>query len=91
MPARPDWTATDPEHSLLFASKGWHLTLAATRPLNVIYFDGSSAANTFLGSLDTQDVVAWGEIRRYWVMEERERIEALCRWSQEHGFDGIVR
>ncbi|OAX34155.1 hypothetical protein K503DRAFT_785979 [Rhizopogon vinicolor AM-OR11-026] len=44
----PEWTSTDPALSIVFCREidggGWHLMLAATRPLKVLYFDGSSAA-----------------------------------------------
>ncbi|KAJ7728958.1 hypothetical protein DFH07DRAFT_219668 [Mycena maculata] len=54
VPTIPEWTTMDPEHSYPFcggpAGKDsitgcWHLTLVATRPLKVLYLDGSSAAN----------------------------------------------
>ncbi|KAG1727711.1 hypothetical protein EDB19DRAFT_1749232 [Suillus lakei] len=37
---------------------GWHLTLAATRLLKVLYFDGSSAAKVSDGTMYTQDIIA---------------------------------
>jgi hypothetical protein len=95
IPTGPDWVATDPEHSILFSDiigeGGWHLTLAATRPLKVLYFDGSSAAKLPEGTMDIQDIIAWGELQpdRFW--DERKRIVDLCRWGEEFGIDGFVR
>jgi hypothetical protein len=70
---------------------GWHLTLATTRPLKVLYFDGSSAAKVPEGTMDIQDVIAWGEPQQNRFMDERERIIDLCRWGNEFGIDGFVR
>lgn len=112
LPTVPEWTATDPEHSLLFcramrmplapnatypeaeaeAEGGcYHLTLAATRPLKVLYFDGSSAAKMNGGPMDSQDLVAWGVVREEKVFAERERLAALCEWAAPLGVDGFVR
>ncbi|KAG1756855.1 uncharacterized protein EDB91DRAFT_39439 [Suillus paluster] len=96
IPTVPEWTATDPEHSVLFCrglsdTGCWHLTLAATRPLKVLYFDGTSAANTKDGTLDTQDIIAWGEFKPDWWMNEVQRIEDLCKWGAPYAVDGYVR
>lgn len=96
IPTVPEWTATDPEHSTIFCRGSpdtgcWHLTLAATRPLKVLYFDGTSAANTINGTLDTQDIIAWGELRPDWRFNEDERIEDLCKWGAQYAVDGYVR
>ena len=96
IPAVPGWTALDPEHSIHFCrnTEGevgcWHLTLITTQPLKVLYFDGSSAAKTF-GTMDAQDLVAWGEIRPEWAFDELQRIKDLCTWGKEYGIDGFVR
>ncbi|KAJ7618687.1 hypothetical protein FB45DRAFT_1063279 [Roridomyces roridus] len=105
LPDVPDWTAVDPEHSFPFCGSPapglfspntsapgcWHLTLAATRPLKVLYFDGSSAANMKLGTLDSQDLLLWGQVRPDMWMAERKRIEGLCAWGKEWGIDAYVR
>jgi hypothetical protein len=94
IPSEPDWIATDPEHSIVFArgyGTGWHLTLAATRPLKVLYFDGSSAAKVSEGTMDTQDIIAWGEVQPERFNDERTRIKDLCRWGKEIGIDGFAR
>ncbi|KAH7928222.1 hypothetical protein BV22DRAFT_216800 [Leucogyrophana mollusca] len=99
VPSVPEWTATDPEHSLAFCQGRtetgcWHLTLAATRPLQVLYFDGSSASKlqgNQGGSMDSQDIITWGEPKPEWLYKERERIAALCEWGQQYGLDGFAR
>lgn len=96
IPTVPEWTATDPEHSILFCNGSpdtgcWHLTLAATRPLKILYFDGTSAANTLIGTLDTQDIIAWGELRPDWRFKEDQRLADLCKWGAEYAVDGYVR
>ncbi|KIK40115.1 hypothetical protein CY34DRAFT_13942 [Suillus luteus UH-Slu-Lm8-n1] len=93
IPSGPDWIATDPEHSLVFArgdGSGWHLTLAAMRPLKVLYFDGSSAAKLSEGTMDTQDIIAWGEVQPERVFDEQSRIKDLCSWGKEFGIDGFA-
>jgi prepilin-type processing-associated H-X9-DG protein len=88
--------ATDPEHSYLFcraheAGKGcWHLTLAVTRPLNVLYFDGSSAAK-MQGCMDSQDLIAWGHVERKRIFDEWNRIHDLCAWGKKYNLDGYMR
>ncbi|KAG1821194.1 uncharacterized protein BJ212DRAFT_1338201 [Suillus subaureus] len=94
IPSEPEWTSTDPEHSIFFArgnGSGWHLTLAATRPLKVLYFDGSSAAKLSGGTMDMQDTIVWGEPRPERFFDERDRINGLCTWGKEFGIDGFVR
>ena len=97
IPGSPEWTATDPEHSYTFCfwpkdSTGcWHLTLITNRPLKVLYFDGSSAAKFLGGSMDSQDVLLWGEVKPDWIYEERKRIDSLCEWGKQYGIDGFVR
>ncbi|KAG2153940.1 hypothetical protein DEU56DRAFT_907406 [Suillus clintonianus] len=94
IPNGPEWTSTDPEHSIFFArgnGSGWHLTLAATRPLKVLYFDGSSAAKLPEGTMDIQDIIIWGEPRPERFFDERDRIEGLCTWGKEFGIDGFAR
>ena len=96
IPTVPEWTATDPEHSAIYCRGSpdagcWHLTLATTRPLKVLYFDGTSAAQTLNGTLETQDIIAWGEFRPDRRMEERQRLGDLCRWGASYAVDGYVR
>ncbi|KIK19114.1 hypothetical protein PISMIDRAFT_13881 [Pisolithus microcarpus 441] len=79
----------NPEESTFFcmgpAENGcWHLTLVMTRPLKVLYFDGSSAAKLDSGTMDTQDVLTWGKglLDKTWM--EQERIAALCEWGNQY-------
>ncbi|KAJ7242980.1 hypothetical protein C8J57DRAFT_1366676 [Mycena rebaudengoi] len=94
IPGVPDWTATDPEHSYLFCRGEtggcWHLTLVAVRPLQVLYFDGSSAAKMREGPMDSQDVVGWGKIMPDRYFDERQRITDLCNWGKPLGIDGYL-
>jgi hypothetical protein len=72
-------------------SKCRHLTLAATRPLKVLYFDGSSGAKMKDGEMDTQDIVAWGKVSSDRFFDERNRINDLCEWGKKYQLDGFVR
>ncbi|KAJ4470955.1 hypothetical protein J3R30DRAFT_1142612 [Lentinula aciculospora] len=91
-PKGAEWTATDPEHSFQFCKRPcWHLTLVTTRPLNILYFDGSSAVKMHGGSMDSQDILLWGERRADRVFSEEERLEQLCKWGRQFGMDGFVR
>ncbi|KAJ7476565.1 hypothetical protein FB451DRAFT_1087264 [Mycena latifolia] len=99
VPTVPEWTATDPEHSYPFCGAPaeteitgcWHLTFVATRPLKVLYFDGSSAANMKEGTLDAQDLLVWGKVDPARWVDEWGRIRDLCAWGKEFGIDGYVR
>jgi len=96
IPTALDWVATEPDHSMLFClgadeSGCWHVTFAVTRPMKVLYFDGSSAALMSEGSMDTQDLMAWSEMKPEWALNEYQRIEDLCNWGQKYGVNGFVR
>ncbi|KIM28432.1 hypothetical protein M408DRAFT_329490 [Serendipita vermifera MAFF 305830] len=96
LPLVPEWAAFNVEHSYLVCGAApppecWMLTLAVEEPLEVIYFDGSSGANSYLGHLDTQDLLIWGEVRRDKMMAEWERIEELCKWGKRYSIDAFVR
>ena len=97
IPRSPEWTAIDPEHSYVFCratpedSGCWHLTLVVTRPLRVLYFDGSSAVTFHGGAMDSQDVLMWGEAKPEWIFEEVKRLHDLCEWGRSYGIDGFVR
>ena len=69
----------------------WHLTMVTIRPLKLLYFDGSSSAKMEGGPLDSQDLLAWGEIRHDKIFKERERINKLCEWGSKYELDGFVR
>ncbi|KAJ7729456.1 hypothetical protein B0H16DRAFT_1775889 [Mycena metata] len=101
LPAVPEWTSTDPEHSWPFCSAPptndsiagcWQLTLVTSRPLKVLYFDGSSAAKIPEGGpTDAQDLLAWGKADPERWADERDRIDDLCAWGGEFGIDGYLR
>lgn len=96
LPAGADWVATDPEHSVIFCRGSseagcWHLTLIASRPLKVLYFDGSSAAKMRDGPMDSQDVVGWGKVSPERFFDEKNRIVDLCGWGKSLEIDGYVR
>jgi len=76
----------EPEHSMVFCRGSletgcWHATFAVTRPMKVLYFDGNSAAKIPEGTMDTQDLVAWSEMKPEWVGNEEQRIQDLCKWG----------
>ncbi|KAG1903005.1 uncharacterized protein F5891DRAFT_111912 [Suillus fuscotomentosus] len=96
IPTALDWVAVEPDHSLVFCKGSietgcWHLTLAVTQPMKVLYFDGSSAAKLLEGTMDTQDLVAWSKMKPEWVWNEKQRIKDLCKWGQKYGLNGFVR
>ncbi|KAG1723583.1 hypothetical protein EDB19DRAFT_1952088 [Suillus lakei] len=95
LPTALDWVAVEPDHSIVFCSGSvktgcWHLTLAVTRPMKVLYFDGSSAVALPEGTMDTQDLVAWSEMKPEWLTNEEQRIKDLCKWGQKYGVNGFV-
>ncbi|KAG0707828.1 hypothetical protein DFH29DRAFT_1053514 [Suillus ampliporus] len=96
IPTALDWVATEPDHSMLLCHGDvkagcWHITFAVTRPMKVLYFDGSSAAKLPEGTMDTQDLVAWSEMKPEWLTSESRRIKDLCAWGQKYGVNGFVR
>ncbi|KAJ7693075.1 hypothetical protein B0H17DRAFT_1200141 [Mycena rosella] len=103
LPTVPEWTATDPEHAYGFCGGApgndtnigcWQLTFVVARPLKVLYFDGSSAANMKAGAggtQDVQDLLVWGEVDHARWIDERGRINGLCEWGREFGIEGYVR
>ena len=95
IPTEPDWLAFDFEHAYGFARgiDGHVLTFATTRPLHLVYFDGSSAAKVADGGYDTQEVVMYREVRDDGRLGwgEDVRIKNLCEWGVPRGIDGFVR
>jgi hypothetical protein len=89
---RPDWLATDPEHAFVFCRHVCQiLTFVATRTLRLAYFDGSSAAKMPSGTMDSQDILIWGEVKPDKWFEEFSRITDACEWGKKYGLDGFVR
>ncbi|KAG1756847.1 uncharacterized protein EDB91DRAFT_1325751 [Suillus paluster] len=96
IPGTVPWVAMEPDHSMLLCHGDvktgcWHATFTVTRPMKVLYFDGSSAAKLPEGTMDTQDLVAWSEMKPEWVDNEWLRIKDLCKWGQKYGVNGFVR
>ncbi|KAG1865227.1 hypothetical protein C8R48DRAFT_188660 [Suillus tomentosus] len=96
LPTALDWVAVEPEHSTFFCrgtigTGCWLLTLTVTRPMKVLYFDGNSAAKLPEGTIDTQDLVAWSEMKPERVWNEEQRIKDLCKWGEKYGVNGFVR
>ncbi|VDC05595.1 unnamed protein product [Peniophora sp. CBMAI 1063] len=96
LPPHPDWLAFSFTHAYEFAGgpDGHVITLSTSRPLRLLYFDGSSAAKVRDGSYDTQEVVMWGEVRDEGARGARDDVkilERLCEWGVPRGVDGFVR
>ncbi|KAH8906259.1 hypothetical protein BR93DRAFT_945692 [Coniochaeta sp. PMI_546] len=96
-PPSPEWLAFDREMSygIMGSTRNSHLlTYQTTRPVKLVYFDGESAALMGLGQLDSQMLLAFGNVtgppppeeggRGLWG--EYERAKGLG-W----GFEGVVR
>ncbi|KAF7328985.1 J domain-containing protein [Mycena venus] len=91
VPTGREWAATDSEFARVFCVEPvecWLLTLVTTRPLRVLYFDGSSANKMPDGPMDTQDLLAWGAVlpERATVEWEYERLNRMC---DTLGFDAM--
>ena len=61
----------------------------ATRPLKVLYIDGMAAANSELGTLDTQDLLLLNFTSGVWA--ERQRAKELCDLGEKWGIEGFIR
>lgn len=74
--------------------RGYLQTYRAYRDVNVLYLDGMSAGKTWMGTLDTQDLVLrenqsipdWGP-----SFGERERSAQICSLLADWGYDGLMR
>jgi hypothetical protein len=74
--------------------RGYLHTYRAHRDLNLLYVDGMSAGKSFMGTLDTQDLVLrenhtsehWGSF-----MDEPVRAMSICNILTEWGYDGLMR
>ncbi|KAI2612451.1 uncharacterized protein GGS25DRAFT_475424 [Hypoxylon fragiforme] len=62
----------------------------ATRPLNILYIDGTAAGKTDMGTLDTQDILLAGN-RSTVPFAEWDRARDLCSLAAEWNIDGLVR
>ncbi|KAF7290560.1 J domain-containing protein [Mycena indigotica] len=102
IPTKAEWVAMDPEFARIFCSPEpprpepvdcWFLTIVTSQPLRILYFDGSSATKQPDGPMDTQDIIAWGVVlpeRQNWE-SEYVRLDRMCEWAREAGFDAFVR
>ncbi|KAJ4473043.1 hypothetical protein J3R30DRAFT_756745 [Lentinula aciculospora] len=95
-----DWVAFEPEVSQYFcrtfggpSKHCWFHTFVVDRPLRVLYFDGAAVALGALsrGSMDSQDIFAWGELRPDMALEEGLRIRQMCKRALRLGLDGFIR
>ncbi|KAL1843460.1 hypothetical protein VTJ49DRAFT_1570 [Mycothermus thermophilus] len=94
----PTFFAFDAEMSMgIYGGSGdFRLHVHSTvRPLNIIYFDGQSAALTRAGTLDSQMAVLQGRVpldpSYDLVYDEDQRALDLCRLTADLGIDGVVR
>ncbi|KAJ7673482.1 hypothetical protein B0H17DRAFT_1083150 [Mycena rosella] len=98
LPLGANGSPIDPEFARLFCNHDdlggpcWILTLVTTRPLRVLYFDGSSATKMPDGPMDTQDLLAWGAVlpKRATLSWEYRRLDRLCNMGDPLGFDAYV-
>lgn len=79
--------------------RGYLRTYQASRDLNLLYFDGMSAAKGCLGTVDTQDLVlrminGTSPCHHYFediLVHEMARVGELCEIITPLGYDGMVR
>jgi hypothetical protein len=109
-PPSPEWLAFDIEMAYGITGStrnSFLLTYQTSRPVRALYFDGESATLMGLGQLDTQMLLAFGNLtgppppgggwgRGLWA--EYARARGLCDWLEEKGlrgrgwgFEGVVR
>lgn len=96
MPTTREWASFDTEFARIFCVEAvncWFLTLVTTRPLRVLYFDGSSATKNGDGPIDTQDLLTWGAVlpERATVPWDYERLHRLCDLGNSIGIDAYIR
>ncbi|KAJ7090251.1 hypothetical protein B0H15DRAFT_779311 [Mycena belliarum] len=98
LPPSPEWLAWDVEMSYgIMVPRGGQthlLTYRTTRPANVLYFDGMSAA-WGPGWLDSQHMFIFGTSANaskniaWW--DDYGRAEQLCDWAKTREIEGFVR
>ncbi|KAJ7034697.1 hypothetical protein C8F04DRAFT_1100677 [Mycena alexandri] len=97
VPTTREWASFDSEFARIFCAEPvdcWFLTLVTTRPLRVLYFDGSSATKNGDGPIDTQDLLTWGAVlpeRAKSVPWDYERLHRLCDLGDSIGIDAYIR
>ncbi|KAK4450257.1 hypothetical protein QBC34DRAFT_493943 [Podospora aff. communis PSN243] len=74
--------------------RGYLHTFTTTRPLSLLYLDGSSAGNSPIGTLDTQDyllrLLSPGDDCAAPILD-RLRAQDLCDVVTPWGYDGLIR
>ncbi|VBB81061.1 Putative protein of unknown function [Podospora comata] len=70
--------------------KGYLQIYKTTQPVRLLYLDGTSAANTEMGTLDLQDFVIRGD-RNAEAWDEFGRAKSLCDIVTSWGLQGVIR
>ncbi|KAK4203448.1 hypothetical protein QBC40DRAFT_274785 [Triangularia verruculosa] len=70
--------------------RGYLHVYRVTKPLKLLYLDGTSAGNTEMGTLDFQDFVLRGD-RDAEVWDEYGRAQSLCGIATGWGLQGVIR
>ncbi|KAF8535396.1 hypothetical protein BDD12DRAFT_695320, partial [Trichophaea hybrida] len=96
-----EWVAFDAEMSYgIMGGRGgetWLHTYVTTRDVRVLVFDGMSAALGGSGTMDSQSVFLYGEVknetrrrgRQGGLVDEYTRAADLCKWAEKLGGGGI--
>ncbi|KZO92923.1 hypothetical protein CALVIDRAFT_557323 [Calocera viscosa TUFC12733] len=91
-PTTAQWLALDEDRALSISGyEGRLFTYMATRELRLLYFDGTSAALIRTGSLDTQDVIIYGNVSEFHWNDPFQGMFDLCQWAKGYNLDGFVR
>ncbi|EPE06178.1 hypothetical protein F503_03007 [Ophiostoma piceae UAMH 11346] len=108
-PPSPEWLAFDLEmaYGIMGSTRrSWLLTYQTTRPVQVLYMDGESAALMGLGQLDSQMLLLYGNVtgpvqkgdRGPGLTDEYDRARGMCDWllaqnlrGRGWGYEGIMR
>ena len=73
--------------------RGYLHTYQANRDLQLLYIDGLSAGNSFMGTLDAEDLILRGNdtLNIPFVIDEPLRARELCDLAASWGLDGLMR
>ncbi|CAE6461891.1 unnamed protein product, partial [Rhizoctonia solani] len=94
-PSSPEWFAFDPEMSYgIYGGRQntsvFLRTYRTTSPIDrLLYFDGLSAALTFSGTLDSQDLLTFSPFADPYG--DYARAKRLCTWAKHRSIKGFVR
>ncbi|KEY72685.1 hypothetical protein S7711_02475 [Stachybotrys chartarum IBT 7711] len=72
-------------------SRGYFHTYRATRDLNLLYIDGTSAGKSDMGMMDSQDLLLLGNKSVHHVFDDMTRAAHLCDLITDWGYDGVMR